>query len=176
MVRAEESLQRALVSPPIPRPAVPRTIVRATSAPGRLGFELAGEARYHRAPYSPRRRAVSAWDLSKYEYAPLQDNVYIALKCACDRWLWFRPLLLAWRVDMHWLLFALVGLCLAPGWEAVQRSGFGMATRAMRTICIAHAIRTAAFLVTVLPNPQRNCYARSFPPPPTGAHAVRGRR
>jgi DNA mismatch repair protein MutS2 len=73
-------------------------------------------------------------------------------------------LLDGWRVDMHWLLYCFLALCLSVLWDQVPYSGFGMGARFMDTVAWAHALRTAAFLVTVLPNPRRGCYARNFPP------------
>lgn len=117
----------------------------------------------------PILRATSALDLNKYTYEPLQDNVAIVLDAALVRWPFVRTLLLGWRVDMHWLLIVFVALCLSVLWCAVPYSGFGMATRFLTTVAWTHALRTVAFVITVLPNPRRNCYVRSFALPPEGA-------
>ena len=37
----------------------------------------------------------------------------------------------------------------------------------MDCITLTHTLRTIAFMVTVLPNPQPNCYRRNFPPVPS---------
>jgi hypothetical protein len=76
---------------------------------------------------------------------------------------------MGWRVDMHWLLYSFVALCLSVVWDAVPYSGFGMGARFINAITWTHALRTIAFLVTVLPNPRPNCYARNFPPVPDSA-------
>jgi hypothetical protein len=55
-----------------------------------------------------------------------------------------------------------------PAALQVPYSGFAMGARFMDTIAWAHALRTLAFLTTVLPNPRPNCYARNFPPVPSG--------
>ena len=44
-------------------------------------------------------------------------------------------------------------------------SGFGMMSRTVVTITVSRAIRTVAFLLTVLPNPRPGCYLRRFPVP-----------
>ncbi len=48
-------------------------------------------------------------------------------------------------------------------------SGFGMCTRTVACISCARAIRTAAFLLTVVPSPRPGCYAGRFPPVPDNA-------
>lgn len=111
-------------------------------------------------------RATSASDLYKYDYVPLQDNVEIALMWIFERVPLARTLILGWRVDMHWLLYSFVAMCLSVMWDQVPYSGFGMAARFMDTIAWTHALRTVAFMVTVLPNPRRGCYATNFPPVP----------
>jgi len=73
---------------------------------------------------------------------------------------------MGWRVDMHWLLYSFISLCLSVMWDQVPYSGFGMAARFMDTIAWAHGLRTLAFMITVLPNPQHGCYASNFPPVP----------
>ena len=45
-------------------------------------------------------------------------------------------------------------------------SGFGMATRSIWCIIISRAIRTVAFMLTVLPSQRPGCYGRRFPPVP----------
>ena len=74
---------------------------------------------------------------------------------------------MGWRVDMHWLLYSFVSLCLSVMWDQVPYSGFGMGARFMDVIAWTHILRTIAFMVTVLPNPQNHCYARNFPPVPS---------
>ena len=68
---------------------------------------------------------------------------------------------------MHFLLYSFVLLCLSVIWDQVPFSGFGIATRLIDTISWTHALRTVAFMVTVLPNPQLHCYERNFPPMPS---------
>ena len=65
-------------------------------------------------------------------------------------------------------LVALIALGFAAVFDAVPFSGFGMMTRFVACVCGARAIRTVAFLLTVLPNPRPGCYARRFPPVPEG--------
>ena len=48
----------------------------------------------------------------------------------------------------------------------VPYSGFGMATRSIWCIIISRAIRTVAFMLTVLPSQRPGCYGRRFPPVP----------
>lgn len=67
---------------------------------------------------------------------------------------------------MHWLLYSFVALCLSVMWDQVPYSGFGMGARFMDAIAWSHALRTIAFMITVLPNPQPGCYAANFPPVP----------
>lgn len=111
--------------------------------------------------------ATSASDVRKYEYTPLQDNVELLLLKSFDRFPSLRWVVVgAWRVDMHTLLAAFVALCLSPAFDALPYSGFGMASRFMDTIAFTHLIRTVAFMITVLPNPQLDCYRRNFPPVP----------
>ncbi|KAL4447866.1 hypothetical protein ABPG75_005085 [Micractinium tetrahymenae] len=109
---------------------------------------------------------TSASDRRKYAYVPLQDNAEIGLLWLFQRYLLLRGLVLGWRVDMHFLLYAFVALCLSVAWDQVPYSGFGMGTRFMETIAWTHLIWTLAFMTTVLPNPRPGCYARSFPPVP----------
>ena len=63
--------------------------------------------------------AVSAGDRQKAGYTPLQDNVALGLDAAFAA---FPPLRLwmQWGVDMHWLLYAFVGLCLSVLWDQVR--------------------------------------------------------
>lgn len=111
--------------------------------------------------------ATSASDSQKYEYTPLQDNVELLLLRSFDRYPVLQWLVVGgWDVDMHTLLAAFVALCLSPGYDAVPYSGFGMASRFMDTIAFTHLIRTVAFMITVLPNPQGDCYRKNFPPVP----------
>jgi hypothetical protein len=63
-------------------------------------------------------------------------------------------------------LVALVALGFAAVFDAVPFSGFGMMTRFVACTVAARAIRTVAFLLTVLPNPRPLCYAGRFPPVP----------
>ena len=63
-------------------------------------------------------------------------------------------------------LVALIALGFAAVFDAVPYSGFGMCTRFVCCVIGARAIRTVAFLLTVLPNPRPGCYARRFPPVP----------
>lgn len=76
---------------------------------------------------------------------------------------------MGWRVDMHWLLYAFVTLCLSVMWDQMPFSGFGVGARFMDAIAWAHALRTIAFMVTILPNPRPGCYAANFPPVPRTA-------
>ena len=111
--------------------------------------------------------ATSASDIRKYEYTPLQDNVELLLLKAFNRYpVLHRIVVGSWQVDMHTLLAGFIALCLSPAYDAVPYSGFGIATRFMDTIAFTHLIRTIAFMVTVLPNPQLHCYERNFPPVP----------
>lgn len=127
--------------------------------------------------HAPLLRATSALDMHKYNYQPLQDNVAIALDWAMAKWPLVRTLLLGWRVDMHWLLIAFLGICLSVIWRAVPYSGFAIGTRFISTIAWAHLIRTIGFVITVLPNPKHHCYHRSFAPPPEGAlRGLKGRQ
>ena len=92
----------------------------------------------------------------------------IAALWAFERAPALRAAVMGWRVDMHWLLYCFLALCLSVLWDQVPYSGFFMGARFIDTIAWAHTLRTIAFMVTVLPNPQPNCYARNFPPvPPT---------
>jgi hypothetical protein len=111
--------------------------------------------------------ATSASDLHKYEYTPLQDNVEIVTLWAFQKYPILKSIILGWRADMHFLLYAFVGLCLSVIWDQVPYSGFGMGARFMDVITWTHWLRTAAFMITVLPNPQPHCYHRNFPPVPS---------
>ena len=74
-------------------------------------------------------RATSASDLSKYEpQQPLQDNVEIGLRWLVARYPGAAAAALSWRVDMHALLYCFVALCLSAAWDAIEFSGFGVAT------------------------------------------------
>ncbi|KAI3427203.1 hypothetical protein D9Q98_007139 [Chlorella vulgaris] len=110
--------------------------------------------------------ATSASDARKHSYVPLQDNAEIGLLWLFQRYPLARQLVLGWRVDMHFLIYAFVALCLSVMWDQVPYSGFGMGTRFIDTIAWTHIIRTLAFMTTVLPNPRLRCYARNFPPVP----------
>jgi len=111
--------------------------------------------------------ATSASDSQKYEYTPLQDNVELLLLRSFDQYPVLRRMVVSgWSIDMHTLLAAFIALCLSPGYDAVPYSGFGMASRFMDTIAFTHLIRTVAFMITILPNPQTNCYRKNFPPVP----------
>lgn len=48
----------------------------------------------------------------------------------------------------------------------VPFSGFGMMTRVVACIQVTRAIRTVAFMLTILPSSWPGCYARRFPPVP----------
>jgi hypothetical protein len=113
------------------------------------------------------RRATSATDRQKYKYTPLQDNVEIATLWAMKRFPILRTIIVGWKVDMHWLLYCFVALCLSVIWDIVPYSGFAMGARFMDAIAWTHALRTIAFMITVLPNPRLHCYARNFPPVPS---------
>lgn len=116
--------------------------------------------------------ATSASDLSKYEpQQPLQDNVEIGLRWLVARFPGAAAAALGWRVDMHALLYCFVALCLSAAWDAIEFSGFGVATRFLDTVSWTHALRTLSFMVTVLPNPKQLCYTRwsKFPPVPQDA-------
>ena len=114
--------------------------------------------------------ATSASDVRKYEYTPLQDNVELLLLKAFDGYPLLRWVVVgSWQIDMHTLLLAFIALCLSPAYDALPYSGFGMAARFMDTIAFTHLIRTIAFMITVLPNPQLDCYRRNFPPVPDTA-------
>jgi hypothetical protein len=78
-----------------------------------------------------------------------------------------KTIIMDWRVDMHWLLYAFVCLCISVAWDAIPYSGFGIASRFIDTIAWSHLIRTVAFMITVLPNPRRGCYQANFPPVPS---------
>jgi hypothetical protein len=114
-----------------------------------------------------RLRATSASDAKKYSYEPLQDNMEIALLWLFGKFPIMRSLVMGWRVDMHWLLYSFVTLCVSVAWDAVPYSGFGMASRFIDTIAWSHLIRTFAFMITVLPNPRKGCYVANFPPVPS---------
>ena len=111
--------------------------------------------------------ATSASDLHKYEYTPLQDNVEIVTLWAFQKYPLIKTLILGWQADMHILLYAFVGLCLSVIWDQVPYSGFGMGARFMDVITWTHWLRTAAFMITVLPNPKPHCYYKNFPPVPS---------
>lgn len=114
-------------------------------------------------------RATSASDRHKYEYTPLQDNVEIGLLWTFSKYPLLKNLIMGWSVDMHWLLYSFVVLCISVTWDAIPHSGFGIGARFMDTIAWAHFIRTIAFMITVLPNPRTGCYAANFPPVPSSA-------
>jgi DNA mismatch repair protein MutS2 len=63
-------------------------------------------------------------------------------------------------------LVALIALAFAAVFDALPYSGFGVVTRFVACVAGARAIRTVAFLLTVLPNPRPGCFARRFPPVP----------
>jgi hypothetical protein len=109
---------------------------------------------------------TSATDMHKYEYTPLQDNVEILTLWAFDKYPILKTIILGWKADMHFLLYAFVGLCLSVIWDQVPYSGFAMGARFMDVITWTHWLRTAAFMVTILPNPQPHCYRKNFPPVP----------
>jgi hypothetical protein len=67
---------------------------------------------------------------------------------------------------MHWLLYSFITLCLSAAWDQLPYSGFAIATRLIDCIGWSHALRTVAYMITVLPNPRPHCYARRFPPVP----------
>lgn len=110
--------------------------------------------------------ATSASDMYKYSYTPLQDNAEIVFQWTAEHLPLFRAFVYSWKVDMHWLLYAFVALCLSVAWDQVPYSGFAIGARFIDTIAWSHALRTVAFMITVLPNPRLDCYARSFPPVP----------
>lgn len=111
--------------------------------------------------------ATSASDIYKYSYTPLQDNVEIATLWLFKKIPLIQSIVMGWRVDMHWLLYSFVSLCLSVIWDQVPFSGFGMAARFMDAIAWTHALRTIAFMITVLPNPRPGCYIANFPPVPS---------
>lgn len=119
--------------------------------------------------YSCVCRATSASDGKKYSYEPLQDNVEILTLWAFSKMPVLKTLIKGWGVDMHWLLYSFVSLCLSVAWDAIPYSGFGIAARFMDTIAWSHLIRTVAFMITILPNPKKGCYAANFPPVPQSA-------
>ena len=112
-------------------------------------------------------RATSASDAKKYSYEPLQDNMEIAILWLFKKYPLLKVVVMGWRVDMHWLLYSFVSLCISVAWDALPYSGFGIASRFIDTIAWSHLIRTFAFMITVLPNPRRGCYASNFPPVPS---------
>ena len=138
------------------------------------------------------RRAISASDQRKYERTPpLQDNLELAYEMllrrlpprAADALAWslehecaspLSPFASARRADPAWRagigikekLVALIALGFAAVFDAVPFSGFGMCTRFVACVVYARAIRTVAFMLTVLPNPRPGCYTRRFPPVP----------
>jgi len=111
--------------------------------------------------------ATSASDARKYDYEPLQDNVELATLWVFSKSPLLRTIIMGWRVDMHWLLYSFVCLCISVAWDAVPYSGFGIGARFMDTIAWSHLIRTFAFMITILPNPRPGCYKANFPPVPS---------
>jgi DNA mismatch repair protein MutS2 len=117
-------------------------------------------------------RAVSASDLRKYELTPpLQDNLELGYDMLLRRLPPAAADALEWSLAHEWIgikekLVALIALGFAAVFDAVPFSGFGMCTRFVACVAYARAIRTVAFLLTVLPNPRPGCYARRFPPVP----------
>ena len=72
------------------------------------------------------------------------------------------------------MLIALISLAFAAVFDAVPFSGFGMMTRFVAAVVGARAIRTVAFMLTVLPAMYPGCYAHRFPPvPDTAAEFLR---
>jgi len=119
--------------------------------------------------------AVSASDLRKHEHTqPLQDNLVLAFKLLQAQLPpWVAQLLLG-AFKHEWIsikekLVALIALGFAAVFDEVPYSGFGMCTRTVACIACARAIRTAAFMLTVVPSPRPGCYAGRFPPVPDTA-------
>jgi DNA mismatch repair protein MutS2 len=117
-------------------------------------------------------RAVSASDLRKYERTPpLQDNLELAYGLLLRRLPPAAADALEWSLAHEWIgikekLVALIALGFAAVFDAVPYSGFGMCNRFVACVAYARAIRTVAFLLTILPNPRPGCYSRRFPPVP----------
>ncbi len=100
-----------------------------------------------------------------------QDNLELAYKALRDALPPGGAPLLDAAFAHEWIgikqkLVALVALGFAAVFDAVPFSGFGMMTRFVACTVAARAIRTVAFLLTVLPNPRPLCYAGRFPPVP----------
>ena len=91
--------------------------------------------------------ATSATDKRKHDYVPLQDNVEIILSWGMKGFPALRFFILGWKVDMHWLLYCFVILCLSVVVDEIPFSGFGIGARFMDTIAWTHALRTVAFMV-----------------------------
>lgn len=91
--------------------------------------------------------ATSATDMHKHLYVPLQDNVDIVLRWSFERSLLLKKFVLDWKVDMHWLLYCFVAMCLSVLGDEIPYSGFGIGARFMDTIAWTHALRTIAFMV-----------------------------
>ena len=123
-------------------------------------------------PCSLSARAVSASDLRKYERTPpLQDNLEVAYGMLLRRLPPAAADAVEWSLAHEWIgikekLVALIALGFAAVFDAVPYSGFGMCNRFVACVASARAIRTVAFLLTVLPNPRPGCYSRRFPPVP----------
>jgi hypothetical protein len=109
---------------------------------------------------------VSATDKRRLAYAPLQDNGEIAARWLLLRAPFLRTVIDRWAVDMHYLLYAFLALALSAVADATPFAGFGVGARFMDAVAWTHALRTAAFLATVLPNPRTQCYRHRFPPAP----------
>jgi len=119
--------------------------------------------------------AVSASDKNRETPMPaLQDNV-VELYYKLLNWL--PPTPRGWLVyafEHEWIsikekLVALIALGFASVFDEVPFSGFGMCTRVVVCITGARAIRTAAFLMTIIPSPRPGpptCFQRRFPPVP----------
>jgi hypothetical protein len=116
------------------------------------------------------------------EPPPLQDNGQRVLKYILSTLT--KPQVIGLRrlLNTQWSLVACLGASFAyvelhrygrtgpltTTTKVAHRTLFGVATRMAYTVAIARFVRTASFLLTVLPSQVRNCYAQRFPvPPPT---------
>ena len=116
--------------------------------------------------------AVSASDRRKYvPTEPLQDNLLLAYEALHEALPPPAARLLSLSLEHEWIsikekLVALIALGFAAVFDEVPYSGFGMMTRTVVCIGGARAIRTGAFMLTVIPSPRPGCYEGRFPPVP----------
>jgi len=116
--------------------------------------------------------AVSASDLRRHdEQLPLQDNAVLAYASLLHRLPTGGAAFVDSLFEHEWIgikekLVALIALGFSAVFDELPFSGFGMCARTVATIAGARVIRTAAFMLTVLPSPRPGCFDRRFPPVP----------